>query len=143
MVKLVLTFKDVALEEFPVTKTPVTVGRTPDNDIVIDNTLVSRHHCKIVQDGTCYLVEDLGSGNGTFLNGQHIVKETLQDQDAIAVGKHTLVFIHNDTPPCEQQHVADFGEETFILTQAQQERLEHQRTHSQALETQSSGMDER
>ena len=83
MVKLVLKFKDVVLEEFPVTRESVTVGRAPDNDIVIDNTLVSRHHVKIVQEGTHYIVEDLGSGNGTLLNGQEVVKETLKDQDEI------------------------------------------------------------
>ena len=145
MVKLVLTFKDVVLEEFPVTQSSVTIGRTPDNDIVIDNTLVSRHHLKIVQDGTHYIVEDLGSGNGTLLNGQKIVKETLRDQDAISVGKHTLVFIHKETAPLEQQQqqVSDLAEETFILTQAQQEPLEHRRKHSQTIDAHHTSVDER
>lgn len=143
MVKLVLTFKEVTLEEFPVTTTPVTVGRTPDNDIVIDNTLVSRHHLKIVQEGTQYIVEDLGSGNGTLLNGQAIVKEPLRDQDAISIGKHTLVFIHKETPSLEQQQAHALAEETFILPKAQQEQLEQRRKHSQTINAQHASMEER
>ena len=128
MVKLVLKFKDVVLEEFPVTRESVTVGRAPDNDIVIDNTLVSRHHVKIVEDGTHYIVEDLGSGNGTLLNGQEVVKKTLRDQDEILVGKHTVVFIHTDTPSLEQQkqQTPDLTEQTFVLTKEQLEQLRKQ-----------------
>ncbi len=128
MVKLVLKFKDVALGEFPVTQTSVTVGRSPNNDIVIDNALVSRHHLKIVQDGSHYIVEDLGSGNGTLLNGQAVVKETLRDQDEILVGKHTVVFIHTDTPSLEQQkqQTPDLTEQTFVLTKEQLEQLRKQ-----------------
>lgn len=136
MVKLVLKFKNIALEEFPMTQSAVTIGRAMDNDIIIDNTLVSRHHLKIAQEGTDYTVEDLGSGNGTLLNGQPIVKETLRDQDEIVVGKHTVVFIHTETSSREQQQqVADLAEETFILTQAQQEQLEHRSPHSQSIDT--------
>ena len=128
MVKLVLKFKDVALGEFPVAQTPVTVGRSPNNDIVIDNALVSRHHIKIVQDGRHYIVEDLGSGNGTLLNGQAVIKETLRNQDEILVGKHTMVFIHTETPFLEQQkqQAADLTEQTFIITKEQLEQRREQ-----------------
>ncbi len=137
MVKLILKFKDVTLEEFPMTQKSVTVGRAPDNDIVVDNTLVSRHHIKIVQDGTQYIVEDLGSGNGTLLNGQDLVKETLKDQDEILVGKHILMFVNKDTSSLEQPkpHNPVLAEETFILTKEHQEQLEQRRKHSQTINT--------
>lgn len=145
MVKLVLKFKDVALEEFPVTQKSVSVGRASDNVIVIDNTLVSRHHIKIVQDGTHYVVKDLDSGNGTLLNGQEVVKETLKDQDEILVGKHTVVFVNKDTSSLEQPkpQAPVLAEETFIITKEQQEQLGQRRKHSQAIETQHASVEKR
>ena len=128
MVRLVIKFKDVVVEEFSVTKETVTVGRAPDNDVVIDNELVSRHHLKIVQGGANYFVEDLSSGNGTLLNGQEVVKESLRDQDEIAVGKHTMIFVHTGTPSLEQQEqqTPDLSAQTFLVSKERLEQLRKQ-----------------
>jgi len=93
MAKLILQFKGANIKEFLLEKTAITIGRDPKNDIVIDNLAVSRFHTKITQQGNNYFVEDLQSGNGTFLNEQRVDKEILKHNDAITVGKHTLVFI--------------------------------------------------
>jgi pSer/pThr/pTyr-binding forkhead associated (FHA) protein len=82
----------------------------PKNDIVIDNLAVSRFHTKITQQGNNYFVEDLQSGNGTFLNEQRVEKEILKHNDAITVGKHTLVFLYDPVFP-----TAEFGEAATSL----------------------------
>jgi pSer/pThr/pTyr-binding forkhead associated (FHA) protein len=59
---------------------------------VIDNLAVSGHHAKLQVEGGRFLVEDLNSLNGTFLNNQRIRKSILKDGDEIVIGKHTLLF---------------------------------------------------
>jgi len=70
----------------------VTIGRLPDNTVVIENPAVSGHHARVVRDGTDLVLEDLESTNGTFVNDKHVVRHVLQDGDVVLVGKHRLVF---------------------------------------------------
>ena len=70
----------------------ITIGRTPKNDIVIDDVQVSSNHLQIVQDenGYCSAV-DLGSTNGTFVNGRRIIGEVrLQPNDVVQIGNSIL-----------------------------------------------------
>ena len=69
-----------------------TIGRTPDNQIVVPVREVSRRHAEIVLTGTGYVVKDLGSPNGTFVNGERITEHRLQDEDRIAMGGQVFVF---------------------------------------------------
>jgi pSer/pThr/pTyr-binding forkhead associated (FHA) protein len=117
MTKLILKLKDVTLEEFSINQSTITIGRDRDNSIVIDNRAVSRHHVKICQDDNKYIIEDLNSGNGTFVNDKKITKDTLRNQDEILVGKHTLVFVHEDQLPIQESEgiASSFAEETVIL----------------------------
>ena len=70
----------------------ITIGRNPDNDIVIDDSFVSRHHCQIIQDDTGnFRLVDFGSSNGTFVNGVQITGEVmLNPNDAVLIGNTTL-----------------------------------------------------
>jgi len=117
MTKLILKLKDVTLEEFSINQSTISIGRDRDNNIVIDNRAVSRHHVKIFQDDNKYIIEDLNSGNGTFVNDKKIIKDTLRNQDEILVGKHTLVFVHEDQLPIQESEriASSFAEETVIL----------------------------
>ncbi|MGH9862743.1 MAG: FHA domain-containing protein [Candidatus Acidiferrales bacterium] len=92
MPKLVLKYEDRILKEVPVTSSPVTIGRVPGNTIAIDNPAVSSQHARVMVEGGQYVVEDLGSTNGTFVKEQAIKKHILQEGDVIRVGKHTLTF---------------------------------------------------
>ena len=92
MPKLVLKYEDRILKEIPVTSSPVTIGRVPGNTIAIDNPAVSSQHARVIVEGGQYVVEDLGSTNGTFVKEQAIKKHMLQEGDVIRVGKHTLTF---------------------------------------------------
>lgn len=92
MPKLVLKYEDRILKDVPVTSSPVTIGRVPGNTIAIDNPAVSSQHARVIVEGGQYVVEDLGSTNGTFVKEQAIKKHILQEGDVIRIGKHTLTF---------------------------------------------------
>ena len=97
MSKLILKFDGRVLHEW-VVGAAVTIGRLSDNVVVIDNPAVSGHHARVFRDGDRYMLEDLASTNGTFVNEKPTTQHTLEHGDAILVGKHTLVF---DASPVE------------------------------------------
>jgi len=79
-----------------ISRPETTIGREADNDIVLEDETVSRHHARlIVEPGIgnpqVYL-QDLASANGTFLNGERIVRRLLHDEDRIAIGKTIFAF---------------------------------------------------
>ncbi len=93
MPKLILRFKGNTLNSYTLNKgESLTVGRRKDNDVVIQNLAVSGHHTKVDSVGDEWLVTDLKSKNGTFVNENIITSHWLQHGDIINVGKHTLVF---------------------------------------------------
>jgi len=92
MAKLILKFEAATLREIPLSKPSLSIGRSPGNDVVIDNLAVSGHHAKLIVDQDHYVIEDLSSLNGTFLNSQRIRRSVLKDGDEILIGKHTLVY---------------------------------------------------
>jgi pSer/pThr/pTyr-binding forkhead associated (FHA) protein len=69
------------------------VGRSPDCDIFLDDVTVSRKHAVITEEGGRYVIEDLGSLNGTFLNRSRIERAALSDDDEVQIGKYRLVFL--------------------------------------------------
>ena len=92
MAKLILKFKESVLKEFLLDKDTLTIGRADDNHIKIDNMTVSGHHAKLVRENGDFVLVDLNSLNGTFVNGQKISKWILKNNDQITIGKHTVVF---------------------------------------------------
>ena len=70
----------------------ITIGRTEDNDVVIDDACTSRHHLQIIQqDDGHYTLSDFGSTNGTYVNGQKISGEiNLDENDIVRIGNTTL-----------------------------------------------------
>jgi hypothetical protein len=91
MPKLLLQFEDRVLRECAMTA-DVTIGRQPDNSVSVDNPAVSAHHARVVREGDAFVVEDLESRNGTFVNGTRVARHVLQHGDVVLVGKHKLVF---------------------------------------------------
>jgi pSer/pThr/pTyr-binding forkhead associated (FHA) protein len=93
MPRLVLRFEQEQLKAYDLSDSVITVGRLPENTISIVNMGVSRRHARIELDsqGT-YVISDLNSLNGTFVNDTKIVKTTLASGDKIAIGKYTIIF---------------------------------------------------
>ncbi len=75
---------------------PCTVGRDPGADFTLDDTLVSRRHFRVLQESGVYWVEDLGSTNGTLINGRRSQRVQLVDGDLILVGGTEVAFVQKD-----------------------------------------------
>lgn len=69
----------------------VTVGRIPDNSIQLDDFTVSRQHAVLVKQGGAWLVRDLGSLNGTYVNAERVEESVLQHGDEVQIGRFRLV----------------------------------------------------
>jgi hypothetical protein len=69
-----------------------TAGRHPDSDIFLDDVTVSRRHAEFVRDGDSFVVRDVGSLNGTYLNRGRIDAASLAGGDEVQIGKYRLVF---------------------------------------------------
>src|SRR5258707_5684022 len=94
MAKLILSMDGLVVKEIAVTKERTTIGRKPHNDIQIDNLAVSGEHAVIVTILQDSFLEDLGSTNGTVVNGQPIKKHFLQNSDIIELGKYKLKYVN-------------------------------------------------
>jgi pSer/pThr/pTyr-binding forkhead associated (FHA) protein len=91
MSKLVLKFESSVLKEVAVGTKEVSIGRSPECGIVIDNPAVSNYHARVFSEEGRMMLEDFGSLNGTFVNGQRVKMVTLKPGDSVAIGKHTIV----------------------------------------------------
>ncbi|HEY3075343.1 MAG TPA: FHA domain-containing protein [Burkholderiales bacterium] len=113
MAKLILSMDGLVLKEIPLTKERTTIGRKPHNDIQIDNLAVSGEHAVIVTILNDSFLEDLGSTNGTVVNGNPIKKHFLQNNDVVELGKYKLKFV-GEAAPAASGEKADF-EKTMVL----------------------------
>jgi len=118
MAKLILSMDGLVLKEIPLTKERTTIGRKPHNDIQIDNLAVSGEHAVIVTILNDSFLEDLGSTNGTVVNGNPIKKHFLQNNDVVELGKYKLKFIGEAAPAGAGGEKADF-EKTMVLRPSQ------------------------
>ena len=69
------------------------VGRHPDSDIFLDDVTVSRRHAEFVRQGRAYVVRDVGSLNGTYLNRERVEEAQLENGDEVQIGKFKLVYL--------------------------------------------------
>ena len=113
MAKLILSMDGLVLKEIPLTKERTTIGRKPHNDIQIDNLAVSGEHAVIVTILNDCFLEDLGSTNGTLVNGNPVKKHFLQNNDVVELGKYRLKFV-GEAPAAATAEKADF-EKTMVL----------------------------
>jgi pSer/pThr/pTyr-binding forkhead associated (FHA) protein len=113
MAKLILSMDGLVLKEIVLSKERTTIGRKPHNDIQIDNLAVSGEHAVIVTILADSFLEDLGSTNGTCVNGKTVKKHFLQNNDVIELGKYKLKYI-SEALPGGATKAADF-EKTMVL----------------------------
>jgi serine phosphatase RsbU (regulator of sigma subunit) len=93
MAELSIQSADGSKERFPLVKERVTIGRSRESDVFLPDQWLSRHHAEIRRQGDVYFLQDLGSKNGTLLNGTRIRQQSrLKPGDVITLGEHTLTF---------------------------------------------------
>jgi len=113
MAKLIVSLEGSVIRDYPLEKERVTIGRKPHNDIQIENLAVSGEHACIVTILNDSFLEDLGSTNGTLVNGNSIKKHILQNNDVIEIGKYKLKYV-SDVPVAGRTTVDQF-EKTMVM----------------------------
>lgn len=115
MAKLIISVDGQVLDEVELVKERTTIGRKPHNDVRIENLAVSGEHAAIVTILNDSFLEDLGSTNGTTVNGHPIKKHFLQNNDVVEIGKYKLKYINEKA---SQASAGDF-EKTMVLRPSQ------------------------
>jgi len=107
----VLVTTDRAGTSFPVRSAEVTIGKAPENEIVIDDPTVSRNHLVVVRQKDRFLVKDLGSTNGTFIDGAQVREGYLRPGSLLEVGDVQLRFQPKVAPveiaPTQENRLGD------------------------------------
>ena len=101
--RLIVISSNFARQEFPLEKAAMVIGRTDDNDIVLNHRSISRHHAKVVREGDHFHVVDMQSANGVRVNGEEYGKVELRRGDQIDLGHVRLIFV----PPGQDIDVKD------------------------------------
>ncbi|MBI5901641.1 MAG: FHA domain-containing protein [Rhodocyclales bacterium] len=97
MPNLVVSTSGRVLGEFPVNKDRMVIGSRASNEIPLENANADNEHAVITRCGDLYVIEDLGSANGTFVHERKITKLLLSDEDVISVGNCQLRFVEDDS----------------------------------------------
>ncbi|MDE3164558.1 MAG: FHA domain-containing protein, partial [Acidobacteriota bacterium] len=82
-------------ERVPVSPLPFTIGRQPESSLILRDSRVSRTHARILGEGEGYVLEDLGSRHGTYVNGKRVTRHELKTSDRIDFGapdSYQLIF---------------------------------------------------
>ncbi len=96
MPKIIVMLEEGNPKEVNLSKQRTTLGRRPFNDIVLNDLAISGEHLAFLLDGPVVTVEDLGSTNGTLVNGQPVSKQKLEDADMLKIGRVEIRF---ENPP--------------------------------------------
>ncbi|HEX9874283.1 MAG TPA: FHA domain-containing protein [Deferrimonas sp.] len=127
MPRILLKFNDSILKVLETNKDQITIGRNLKNDIQIDNLAVSNFHARVEKQLGHYFIEDLNSTNGTYVNERKISKWGLNDNDAVNIGKHTLIFLMDEAEDGEGEtdlRELDMDRTMILDTRQQRDRLE-------------------
>ena len=99
-------------QAFALNKSIITIGREAGNDIVLESPQISRYHTRLTLQGGVYVVEDMGSTNGTFLNGQRVLRPTpVTTGDLIGVGETILLKVQG----VAGETVVERGQPQFVM----------------------------
>ena len=93
------------------------IGRVPDNDLVLSDLNVSRHHAELRKSPTgTYEIVDLGSHNGTFVNGQRVTSQLLSEQDIVSIGNSTFRLKGGELRQYVDEGLISFTAEDLVVT---------------------------
>jgi pSer/pThr/pTyr-binding forkhead associated (FHA) protein len=114
MPEIIVKLGDNVVQKCVFDKEILSIGRARDNDIVIENLSVSRNHARIRKEGNQFILTDLNSANGSFVNGVRITRVEVVDEDVVTIGKHKLLFL--DKKPTDEEIIGEaFGAERTML----------------------------
>jgi pSer/pThr/pTyr-binding forkhead associated (FHA) protein len=91
--RIVIVTSELAGQEFSLARASVVIGRTEENDVVVNHRSISRHHAKIVREGDRYTIVDLQSANGVRVNGEDYERIDLHPGDVVELGHVKLRFV--------------------------------------------------
>ena len=115
MAKLILSLEGSMIREIPIDKERIMIGRKPQNDIQIENLAVSGEHACIVTILNDSFLEDLGSTNGTLVNGNQVKKHILQNNDVIEIGKYKMKYVVEAVAAAAGHAPAEDFERTMVM----------------------------
>jgi pSer/pThr/pTyr-binding forkhead associated (FHA) protein len=104
--RLLLKFGSAILKDTLVGKEEVRIGRSSHCALVIDNPAVSHDHARVYHEAGQLMLEDFGSLNGTFVNGQRVKTVTLKPGDSVMIGKHTIL-VEGTSETADSMHLTN------------------------------------
>lgn len=116
MPELIIKLGDREINRLNFNQEIVNIGRAEDNEVVVPNLGVSRRHAQIRKEKDKFIVTDLNSTNGTFLNEERVISKELHHGDVIKIGKHSILF--EDTEAAKAKHAWGASMEmgsTFVM----------------------------
>lgn len=119
MPEIIVKFADKVIERVVTEKDHISIGRTSDNDIVLDNRGISRRHARIDFAENQPEIIDLDSLNGTFVNQMKVIRQFLHDNDKITIGKFDLIFFQDSQTSAKMSDI----EETAVLNTKRQREM--------------------
>lgn len=132
MAEIIVKYDDKVIERIVTEKKRLSIGRTKENDIVLENRGVSRKHALIEFNDNAAVVIDNESLNGTFVNNRKITEEILRDDDTITIGKYSLVYHVESSQDTDTG--ADFDGTMILNTKKQKKLLENDKIEKQIVE---------
>jgi hypothetical protein len=96
MAHIQVFYRDLLKDEVELLSDVITIGRSTDNDITIDNAGVSAHHAQIIREGEAFIINDSTSRNGTFVNGKRVSRHRLSEGDEVVISKHILKLTNRE-----------------------------------------------
>jgi pSer/pThr/pTyr-binding forkhead associated (FHA) protein len=96
MAQLILTMPTGKTQQMAVKAPSTTIGRSLDNDVVLESVLASRRHAVLQSEGPFVTLRDVGSRNGTYVNGARVEMQVLAHGDTIGIGDCRIRFLTTD-----------------------------------------------
>jgi pSer/pThr/pTyr-binding forkhead associated (FHA) protein len=131
MPEIIVRYEDKVIERVVTEKKRISIGRTSDNDIVLENRGVSRKHAQIEINPQNTVIIDNESLNGTFVNDRRVEEDILHDNDIITIGKYTLTY-RCDAPA--EAKATDMDGTMMLNTKKQREILESDRKYREVVQ---------
>jgi len=132
MAEIVVKFEDKVIERVVTEKKRISIGRTAENDIVLENRAVSRKHAMIEFNDNAAVIIDNESLNGTFVNNRKINEEVLRNEDIVTIGKYSLVY-HTESQ-LDGPSAAGLDGTMILNTKKQKQMLENDQLERQIVE---------